>query len=202
MERADLEATLAGFAKHVSEPVRKALYLADAAHRGQVRKYTNEPYILHPMEVASILIRHGIADDTTLCAALLHDTTEDTDLTYDAIGRELGTEVIKLVYWLSTDNVPKSQGSRRVRKMLAAEHISRSPLRAKAVKLADILHNTADIHRNDPEFARTYLSEKLDMVHAIGPTLDGFKDEHHVRIRQLAMFTLNEIERMIWALPN
>lgn len=202
MDRSELEIVLANFAKHVNEPVHKALYMADAAHRGQVRKYTGEPYILHPMQVAEILIKHGISDEITICAALLHDTTEDTDLTYDAIGRELGTEVIKLVYWLSTDNVSKSQGSRRVRKMLAAEHISRAPLRAKAVKLADILHNTADIHRNDPEFARTYLAEKLDMVHAIGPTLEGFKDEHHIRIRQLAMFTLNEIERMIWALPN
>lgn len=55
-----------------------ATVVAATAHCGQRRKYTNEPYIVHPLEVIQILMQHGITDEVILSAAVLHDVIEDT----------------------------------------------------------------------------------------------------------------------------
>ena len=72
-----------------SEETRRALEFAAKAHEGQVRKYTGEPYITHPMAVAEMLLEHGIEFGAMHIAALLHDTVEDTDVTHEDILREL-----------------------------------------------------------------------------------------------------------------
>lgn len=67
------------------DKVEKAYYFAMAAHAavGQKRKYTGEPYIVHPVEVCDI-ITHNVewSNDEMCCAALLHDVVEDTQVTY------------------------------------------------------------------------------------------------------------------------
>ena len=64
----------------------KAIRFANIAHHGQVRKYTLEPYINHPLAVAEIIENYaGTWGQTMLCAAVLHDTVEDTETTIDEI---------------------------------------------------------------------------------------------------------------------
>ena len=67
--------------------LKKAIEFATKAHEGQVRKYTGEPYIVHPLEVAEIVktVEHT---EEMLMAAVLHDTVEDTDTTIEDIDRE------------------------------------------------------------------------------------------------------------------
>ena len=79
--------------------IERAYAVAERAHRGQTRK-SGDPYITHPLAVANILAELGM-DTTTLIAALLHDTVEDTGYTLEALTQEFGTEVGHLV-----DGVP------------------------------------------------------------------------------------------------
>ena len=75
--------------------IMKAYNLADGKHKDQCRK-SGEPYIIHPMNVAYILADIGL-DDSTICAALLHDTVEDTDVTNEYIENEFGREIAEMV---------------------------------------------------------------------------------------------------------
>ena len=77
------------------EPIRKAYFVAERQHEGQTRR-SGDPYITHPVAVASILAQMGFTD-TTLQAALLHDTVEDTDYSLDQLRKDFSDEVAMLV---------------------------------------------------------------------------------------------------------
>jgi len=119
--------------------LRHAYDIAARWHEGQVRK-SGAPYITHPLAVAILLADIGM-DTTTLVAALLHDTVEDTGLTIGEVKAEFGAEVAVLV-----DGVTKLDGSKwgdhaeaeTFRKMILAASID---LRVLVIKLADRVHN-------------------------------------------------------------
>lgn len=158
----------------MSNTTYKAKLFAEAAHKavGQVRKYTNAPYIVHPIEVAEIVrsVRHT---DAMIAAAYLHDVLEDTKVTEQELRAEFGDEITDLVVWL-TDVSTKDDGPRAVRKALDRAHLSLAPAEAQTVKIADLISNTKTIVKFDPEFAKTYLNEKLAMLEVLtkgDPTL-------------------------------
>jgi GTP pyrophosphokinase len=119
--------------------LRRAYAVADHWHDGQLRK-SGAPYITHPLAVAILLADIGM-DTTTLVAALLHDTVEDTGLTIGQVKMEFGAEVAVLV-----DGVTKLDGSKwgdhaeseTFRKMIVAASID---LRVLVIKMADRVHN-------------------------------------------------------------
>jgi (p)ppGpp synthase/HD superfamily hydrolase len=98
--------------------------------------------------------------DAMVAAAYLHDVLEDTKVTEPELRAEFGDEITDLVVWL-TDVSTKTDGVRAVRKALDRVHISLAPAEAQTVKIADLLSNTKTIVKFDPEFAKTYLREKL-----------------------------------------
>ena len=75
--------------------LRRAYDVAARCHRGQFRR-SGDPYVTHPVSVATILAGLG-ADDQTLCAAILHDTVEDTPYTLTALSREFGSGIAAMV---------------------------------------------------------------------------------------------------------
>jgi GTP pyrophosphokinase len=119
--------------------LRRAYDVAERMHRGQMRK-SGDPYITHPVAVAQILAELGM-DTTTLVAALLHDTVEDTAYTMAELRRDFGGEVALLV-----DGVTKFERAfygadaevETIRKMIVAAD---TDVRVLIVKLADRLHN-------------------------------------------------------------
>ncbi|MEV6331868.1 HD domain-containing protein [Streptomyces sp. NPDC051909] len=129
--------------------LRRAYVLAESSHRGQFRK-SGEPYITHPLAVTLILAELG-AETTTLTAALLHDTVEDTEVTLDQVRREFGDEVAYLV-----DGVTKLEKvdygaaaePETFRKMLVA---TGNDVRVMSIKLADRLHNMRTLGVMRPE---------------------------------------------------
>lgn len=144
----------------------RALLFAFRAHAGQERKYTGEPYITHPISVANIV---KTVDHTPemVAAALLHDTVEDTNVTFEEIRAEFGAEVERLVFWLTDVSRPED-GNRETRKGIDRDHYAEAPPDAQTVKVADMLHNTACISQHDPNFWRVYRREKqllLDVLH-------------------------------------
>ena len=147
--------------------VERARVFATAAHAavGQVRKYTFEPYIVHPTEVASIVatVPHT---DVMLAAAWLHDTVEDTGVSIVDIQKEFGNEVASLVGWLTDVSKPE-QGNRAVRKAIDREHTAMAPAAAQTVKLADLIANSRSILAHDPAFAKVYLEEKRMLLEVL-----------------------------------
>lgn len=152
----------------------EAFLFADKKHTEaqQIRKYTSDPYIVHPVEVAELVFTHGQAAgflpdvlENMVIAALLHDTVEDTDTTYNEIEKLFGMHVRNYVFWL-TDVTTKAQGNRRVRKELELERLLAAPSEVKFIKLCDFISNTRSIVEHDVKFAAQYLAEKKAVVAA------------------------------------
>lgn len=91
--------------------IHKSIMFAANAHRGQLRKGTNLPYIIHPMEVAQILSSVGASQDVVV-AGILHDTLEDTSVTLDELVCYFG----KYIAWLVSECSNLHAGSWRTRK--------------------------------------------------------------------------------------
>ncbi len=125
-----------------SQRVDAALVLAARAHRAQCRKGTDIPYIVHPVQVAMILMRHGFDEDLVV-AGVLHDTVEDTGVSMDEIRAGFGDAVADLVAAVSETKVDGNGERRpwRVRKAEQIAHLARADERVAALKAADSLHN-------------------------------------------------------------
>lgn len=126
----------------------QTINFAALAHRNQRRKDPDStPYINHPIGVANLISTVGNDDDlVTLQAALLHDTIEDTDVTYEDLVEHFGNEVADIVVEVSDD---KSL-SKVARKKKQIEHSAHISNRAKTVKFADKLYNIRDLARSPP----------------------------------------------------
>lgn len=135
----------------MTDPVSLILKAADFAahkHRDQRRKGIDaSPYINHPIDLANILRNEGgVTDPVILAAALLHDTLEDTETSWEELRGQFGEEIADIVAevtdtkWLSKD----------ARKRLQISKASHSSLRARAVKIADKISNLRDILANPP----------------------------------------------------
>ncbi len=124
-----------------AELIERACEVAARCHQGQLRR-SGDPYITHPVAVATILARLDDAvevDDQTLCAAILHDTVQDTPYTLAALRREFGTGIAALVAGhMALDRLDRRPG-RQVTQVMAA--ITSADARVVATKLADRLHN-------------------------------------------------------------
>ncbi|WP_051442074.1 RelA/SpoT family protein [Arthrobacter sp. H14] len=119
--------------------IQRAFVVAERSHEGQKRK-SGDPYITHPVAVATILAELGMTG-TTLAAALLHDTVEDTEYTLDQLRAEFGPEVAMLVDGVTKlDKVTFGEAAQAetVRKMVVA---MAKDIRVLVIKLADRLHN-------------------------------------------------------------
>lgn len=147
--------------------VEHARVYATAAHAavGQRRKYTFEPYIVHPTEVAAIVasVPHT---DAMLAAAYLHDVVEDTAVTIGDIVYEFGSEVALLVSDL-TDAARPEDGNRAERMAINRVYIANAPAESQTIKLADIISNCSSIVKYDPKFAVVYLDEKRQMLEVL-----------------------------------
>ena len=141
--------------------VEKARVFATAAHAAvaQLRKYTNEPYIVHPAEVVAILDPIEGVTHEMLAAAWLHDVVEDTGVTLEVVRAEFGDEVADLVGWL-TDVSRPDHGNRAARKAVDRAHSAAAPAEAQTIKYADLISNTRSIAKHDEKFAKTYFEEK------------------------------------------
>ena len=129
--------------KEQNELLNKAIIYAVEKHAGQLRKGTQIPYIVHPMEVLALL-NEMRADMTVIIAGVLHDTVEDTSATIDDIIREFGEDVAELVGNHTEDKSKtwfqrKSQGLRE---------LAEGSFNLKGLVLADKLSNVRNMYRD------------------------------------------------------
>ena len=126
----------------------KAVAFAAEKHRNQRRKDADaSPYINHPIALANVLANEGgVVDATVLCAAVLHDTIEDTETTADELKQLFGDKVTSIVLEV-TDDKALAKEVRKEEQVRHAPHISTE---AKLVKLADKICNLRDILASPP----------------------------------------------------
>jgi len=151
-----------------------ALAFAADKHRAQRRKDKEaSPYINHPIALADVLVNEGGIDDmVALSAAVLHDTIEDTQTTYEELQQRFGREVADVVLEVTDDkSLPKAE--RKKRQETHAPHLSQ---RAKLVKLADKICNLRDIVTNPP--ADWPLERKQEYYEWAKRVIDGLRGAH------------------------
>ncbi|HIS77175.1 MAG TPA: bifunctional (p)ppGpp synthetase/guanosine-3',5'-bis(diphosphate) 3'-pyrophosphohydrolase [Candidatus Merdivicinus excrementipullorum] len=161
------------------DKIAMAYRLAEKAHGGQQRQ-SGEPYISHPLAVAEILVGLGM-DSDCICAALLHDVVEDTDITLEVLQKKFGHDVALMV-----DGVTKikklsfaskeDKQSENIRKMLLAMS---EDIRVIIIKLADRLHNIRTLQFKSPEKQRLIALETMEIYAPIAHRLGirGIKEE-------------------------
>jgi RelA/SpoT family (p)ppGpp synthetase len=167
-----LSDTLASYlAKDQIDLVRRAYFYAEQAHVGQ-RRRTGEPYVTHPLAVASILADMHM-DHQSLMAAMLHDVIEDTGIGKEALGAQFGDPVAELV-----DGVSKlTQIEFQSRAEAQAENFQKmamamaKDIRVILVKLADRLHNMRTLGSLKPDKRRRIARETLEIYAPIAQRL-------------------------------
>ena len=160
----------------------KALAFAAHKHRDQRRKdVAASPYINHPIALADVLVNEGGVEETeVLCAALLHDTIEDTDTTPAEVEAAFGARIAAIVGEV-TDDKSLAKAARKEAQVEHAAHISRE---ARLVKLADKICNLRDVAAHPPatwglERRREYFDwakRVVDRLRGVHPGLEAVFD--------------------------
>ena len=146
---------------------RASMY-ALAAHTaaGNIRKYTGEPYIVHPCRVVALLRKHYAATElqkrpAIIAATWLHDVVEDTHCTIDNIRHVFGQDVASIVAGLTDDKTPET---REERKALACINLRQQEPIVQTIKCCDIIDNCNGMRIEDPEFFKQYSREKRELL--------------------------------------
>ena len=162
--------------------IMRTLSFAAAKHRDHRRKSVQaSPYINHPIALAEILAGEvGITDPAVICAALLHDTIEDTETTYDELVSHFGLEVADIVM----DVTDEKKGSVGERKQRQVDHAASTSGKARLVKLADKIADLRKMARSPPtswDIRRTQeyfdrAAHVVDQIRGTHPALEALFD--------------------------
>lgn len=160
--------------------VKKAYEMAYEAHDGQKRK-TGEPYIIHPIWVALILTDLKV-DTDTLCAALLHDTVEDTNITLEKIEKEFNKEVATLVDGVTRISklnfeTKEEERNANLRKILMS--ITKD-VRIIMIKLADRTHNMRTMDSMRPLKQKENSLETMEVYVPLAYRLGAYRIMHEL----------------------
>ena len=155
------------------EILAKIIEFADNAHDGQMRKYSSERYIVHPVRVMK-MCRKYTDSLPVLAAAILHDVIEDTHYTendlstflQNYLNEEQQNHTLQLVIELTDVYVKKNFPAlnRLKRKKMELSRLMEITPEAQTIKYADIIDNANEISKNDPDFAKRYLQECYDII--------------------------------------
>ncbi len=181
--------------------IKAAYKLADDAHAGVLRS-SGDPYISHPVAVAYILLEKFSMDTDTLCAALLHDVVEDTEIGLDVIEKKFGEDVARLVDGVTKIgrvplNTKEEQQAENIRKILIAMS---KDIRVIIIKLADRLHNMRTLEARPPEKQLKTSHETMNfyapIAHRLG--ISDVKEEmEDLALRYLDPYGFKDIEQQL-----
>ena len=180
----ELDPVLQAFARrHPNSPtdlILRAYEVAAGYHEGQFRK-SGEPFITHPLTVATILAEYGM-DESTIAAAILHDTLEDTDLTFESVEAEFGHEVAVLIDGVTKldaiqFNSREEAQAATIRKMMIAVA---QDVRVLLIKLADRLHNVRTLWALPEEKQLRIAAESIEIYAPLAHRLGVQEIKHEI----------------------
>ncbi|MDE5753605.1 MAG: bifunctional (p)ppGpp synthetase/guanosine-3',5'-bis(diphosphate) 3'-pyrophosphohydrolase [Oscillospiraceae bacterium] len=180
--------------------IKSAYRFAEKAHEGQFRS-SGQPYIIHPVAVADILLDLGM-DTDTICAALLHDVVEDTSATYEQVRKLFGRDVADLVEGVTKlEKIPifnkDQQKAKDICKILIA---MKNDIRVMMIKLCDRLHNMRTLQYRPSYKQQATAYETMNIYAPIASRL-GI-EKLHEELEDLSFYYLDpfayaEIEKML-----
>lgn len=186
--------------KYNTSKIITAYKVAEKAHANQFRK-SGEPYIIHPLCVSLILLELGM-DTDTICAGMLHDVVEDTDMTLDDIRKQFGQDVAMLV-----DSVTKigkipsfskeEQVAENIRRIVIA---TAKDIRVIIIKLADRLHNMRTLQHRDPAGQRRTARETMNIFAPIAHRLGIYAIQNELEelsFKYLDPFAYQQIDDLL-----
>jgi (p)ppGpp synthase/HD superfamily hydrolase len=144
----------------------QAAHFAREAHKNQTRKYSGDPYIFHPMRVASKTMMLYYSTEELVCAAYLHDVIEDCGVTQNEIDYIFGSTVGHYVSCLTNVSKKHPEYNREQRKRMDREHLALIPRECRSIKLIDRIDNCLDIPWNE-SFAKLYFEETKLLLGAL-----------------------------------
>ncbi len=167
--------------------VKKAYEMAEKAHNGIFRE-SGEPYITHPLHVAKNLLEMEIYDKDTICAALLHDVVEDTDITLQDIEKEINPTVAELVDGVTkmrrmNFSTKKEQSDANTRKIITGLN---KDVRIILIKLADRLHNMKTLEFKKPQKQKENAIETMELFVPLALSIGAYKIKSE--LEDLALF--------------
>ncbi len=191
---------IATFDEAEIEKIKAAFELAEASHSSQLR-LSGEPYIIHPLSVALILVDMGM-DYESVCAALLHDVVEDTSVTHEQVKEMFGESVAMLVDGVTklgmvSLTTKEERQAENLRKMLIAMN---QDIRVIIIKLADRVHNMRTLEFMSEQKRRDKSLETIEIYAPIAHRLGirGFKDElEDLAIKFLDPVAYDEIKQSL-----
>ena len=191
---------IAAFDEAEIEKIKAAFELAEASHSSQLR-LSGEPYIIHPLSVALILVDMGM-DYESVCAALLHDVVEDTSVTHEQVKEIFGESVAMLVDGVTklgmvSLTTKEERQAENLRKMLIAMN---QDIRVIIIKLADRVHNMRTLEFMSEQKRRDKSLETIEIYAPIAHRLGirGFKDElEDLAIKFLDPVAYDEIKQSL-----
>lgn len=142
---------------------------AEKAHRGQMRKWCGQPYVVHPirvMQMAQVLYENKIISEDAVIAAVLHDVIEDTKTTEQDIKKLFGDKVANYVR-LMTNPSKGMTLPREDRKRIDREHLASCPFEVQVIKIIDRIDNLLDMRDGPASFVRLYTKESVALFDAI-----------------------------------
>jgi len=182
------------------ELIQKAYVFAATAHAGQTR-LSGEPYLSHPLAVASILAEMGF-DEPTIAAGLLHDTVEDTKATIEELDENFGEEVADIVdgvtkiSQITFENKEEAQAENIRKMILAMSH----DMRVLMVKLADRLHNMRTLDFQKSHKQKRIAQETMDIYAPLANRLGLYvmkRDLEDLSFKYLRPDIYNQIEHWL-----
>jgi GTP pyrophosphokinase len=163
-----------GITDEDKERIKKALDFATVAHEGQ-KRFSGEPYITHPFEVAKILAEMNVSTDMII-AGLLHDTLEDTATTKEEINANFGPNILFLIEGVTKLGKIKYQGATRHTESLRKLFVAMAEdIRVILIKLADRLHNVRTLEHVRPDKRQRIALETIEIYAPIANRLGIWK---------------------------
>jgi (p)ppGpp synthase/HD superfamily hydrolase len=173
--------------------LEKIIAFGTKVHGKQMRKYTPDPYIVHPVRVMNMCKKYT-TELPVLAAAILHDVLEDTPVSREAISgfltdimtTEEARKTLNLVVELTDVYIKDAypQWNRRKRKTKELGRLAATSPESQTIKYADILDNCNEIVQHDPDFARVFLNECKTVLKKL--------DKGDKRLYEMAVQTVEE----------
>lgn len=158
---------------------QEVLSFATKKHENQIRKFNGEPYINHPIRVATI-VREFTTDPDIIAAALLHDTLEDTDTTFNEIKEQFNDYIAHLVLELTSDKDQIKLIGKTKYLLEKMNHLSNDAL---LVKLADRLDNISDLSHEHLKWSLEYSIQTDNIMTMLDNT--NMRDHHMILINRI-----------------
>jgi (p)ppGpp synthase/HD superfamily hydrolase len=156
--------------------VEKAKRFAEQAHAGQVRKYSGEPYFVHPARVAARVASYT-GNPVVRAAAYLHDVLEDCEVSLAQLHKEFGGAVVALVVELTNPSKKFPSLKRAARKDMDRAYLGGVSAEAQLIKIIDRLDNISEISQAPIDFQKIYKTESINLAHSLKKAPPGLIEQ-------------------------